>query len=384
MKRTIELLQMINAKRNEIMELKAANKVDEAVKAANELNTLKAEFDTEKALEATATVSNSEPLNAKNSKLSKAVMRRAFNKKVLERTAINLGSLTEEEATFANKLKAQAGDGQVGATGAKGGYLIPQEFITPIAEARKEYIALKDLCSLKLVNRLTGVMPKAAAEDGKLVEFEENTAINKSSIDFGQVAFTVKSKGDIIPVSNELLADADVDLVGFINQRFAKKAVNTENADIVALLDTLSAEDVTDYKGILKALNTKLDPAIAADAVIITNQDGFNYLDSLVDVEGRPLLTYSFADFKTVTFRGHKIVYLSNTAIPTSASKIPFYVGSLADFAYFFERAGVELAADSSAGFTTNTTYLRAIERYDVEKVNEKAMIKLALTAAEA
>ena len=33
MKRTIELLQMINAKRNEVMELKAANKVDEAVKS---------------------------------------------------------------------------------------------------------------------------------------------------------------------------------------------------------------------------------------------------------------------------------------------------------------------------------------------------------------
>ena len=337
-----------------------------------------------KALENTATVSNSEPLNAKSNKLSKAVMRRAFNKKILERSSINLGSLTEEEATFANTLKAQAGDGQVGATAAKGGYLIPQEFITPIAEARKEFIALKDLCTLKMVNRLTGVMPKAAAEDGKLVEFEENTAVNKDSIDFGQVSFKVKSKGDIIPVSNELLSDADVDLVGFINQRFAKKAINTENADIVTLLDTATSSDITDYKGILKALNVDLDPAVAADAVIITNQDGFNYLDSLTDSEGRPLLTYSFADFKTVTFRGHKIVYLSNTAIPTNTKKIPFYVGSLADYAYFFEREGVELAADSSAGFTTNTTYLRAIERYDVQKVNEKAVVKLNLTQAEA
>lgn len=383
MKKTTELLQKINAKRNEVVQLKADNKLDEALKAANELTQLKNDYAVEKALEDTTAVGNNEPISTAK-KLDKMTMRRAFNKKLFEMSAVNLGSLTEEEAQFANKLKMDVGAGQVGATAAKGGYLIPQEFLTPIAEARKEYIALKDLCTVKLVNRLTGVMPKASAEDGKLVKFDENSAINQSSIDFGQVSYSVESYGDLIPVSNELISDADVDVIGFINQRFAKKAINTENAAIIAKLDTATTTAITDYKGILTALNVSLDPAIAADAVIITNQDGFNYLDSLEDKEGRPLLTVSYADFKTRLFRGHKVVYLSNTAIPTNSKKIPFYVGSLFDFAYFFDRAGVELAADSSAGFTTNTTYLRAIERYDVKTVNEKAVVKLELTVAEA
>lgn len=374
MKKTVEIMQKINDARNEVMKLKAAGNLEEAVKKADELTQLKKDYEVEKAMEDTTTMKQGEVVSAGVKVDMKAALRRAFNKKVLAR------ALNAVEAEASKKIKMVA-DGQNGATGNKGGYLIPQEFITPIAEARSELIALKDLCTVKMVSRLTGVMPKAAVENGKLTAFDENTAINKDTIDFGQVAYTVKSYGDIIPVSNELLADADIDLVGFINTRFAKKAVNTENADIVALMDTLAESTITDYKGILKAINVNLDPAVAADAVIVTNQDGYNYLDSLVDDEGRPLLTVSFADNKTVTFRGHKIVYLNNEAIKTDGGKIPYYVGSLADFVYFFDRAGVELAADSSAGFTTNTTYLRAIERYDVAKVDETAMVKLVLTA---
>ena len=379
MKKTVELLQKINAKREEVIKMKEAGNITDALKAADELNELKAEYDVEKALE-DATPTAGKPVGTQMGvKKNIQMLRRAFNKKVLEGTGANVGSMTDAEMELAKTFKAEA-TGQAGATGAKGGYLIPQEFVAPIAEARAEYIALKDLCTLKLVSRMTGVMPKAAAENGKLLAFDENNAINQSTIDFGQVSFNIKTRGDIIPVSNELLADADVDLVGFVNQRFAKKAINSENDDIIKIMDTLVASAITDYKGIIKALNTELDPAIAADAVIITNQDGFNYLDTATDNDGKPILTYSFADFKATLLRGHKIVYLSNSAIPTKTNKIPFYVGSLADFAYFFEREGVALAADSSAGFTTNTTYLRVLERYDVQKVNEKAMAKLELT----
>lgn len=382
MKKTIELLQKINAKREEVMKMKEAGNITDALKAADELNKLKAEYDVEKALE-DATPTAGKPVGAQMGvKKNINMLRRAFNKKILEGTGANVGSMTSEEMELAKTFRMEA-TGQAGATGAKGGYLIPQEFVTPIAEARKEYIALKDLCTVKLVSRMTGVMPKAAAEDGKLLAFDENNAINQSTVDFGQVSFNIKTRGDIIPVSNELLADADVDLVGFVNQRFARKAINSENDDIIKTLDTLTASAITDYKGIIKAINTSLDAAIAADAVIITNQDGFNYLDTLTDTDGKPVLTYSFANFKTTLLRGHKIVYLSNSAIPTKTNKIPFYVGSLADFAYFFEREGVALAADSSAGFTTNTTYLRALERYDVQKVNEKAMVKLEFTQSE-
>lgn len=379
MKKTMELLQKINAKREEVMNMKNAGDIAGALKAAKELDELRAEYDVEKALEASTPTAGNPVGTQMAVKKDINMLRRAFNKKILAGTDVNVGSMTDEEMELAKTFKMEA-TGQAGATGAKGGYLIPQEFVTPIAEARAEYIALKDLCTLKLVSRMTGVMPKAAAENGKLLAFDENNAINQSTIDFGQVSFNIKTRGDIIPVSNELLADADVDLVGFVNQRFAKKAINSENDDIVKIMDTLVASAITDYKGIIKALNTELDPAIAADAVIITNQDGFNYLDTATDNDGKPILTYSFADFKATLLRGHKIVYLSNSAIPTKTNKIPFYVGSLADFAYFFEREGVALAADSSAGFTTNTTYLRVLERYDVQKVNEKAMAKLELT----
>ena len=46
-----------------------------------------------------------------------------------------------------------------------------------------------------------------------------------SDIDFGQIEYKVKDYGDIIPVSNTLLADENANLTAYIGKRFVKKAV---------------------------------------------------------------------------------------------------------------------------------------------------------------
>lgn len=51
MKKTIELLQKINAKHEEVMRMKDAGDISGALKAADELNKLKAEYDVEKSIE---------------------------------------------------------------------------------------------------------------------------------------------------------------------------------------------------------------------------------------------------------------------------------------------------------------------------------------------
>ena len=380
MKKSIEIMQNMRGLKNQIEAKMNEKAFEEAEKLSENLKTLKAQYD------AAVEIENEEKKGKTQMQINtvadkKKTFKNAFNKMVLKNV---FGEpLTEAEQAYSNKVKMVVGPGQVGATGAKGGYLIPQEFITPIAEARSELVELKNLCTVKAVNRLTGVMPVCKAETAALSTFDENETIANSAIDFSQVTYNVKAYKDIVPVSNELLADADVDLVSFVDRRFARKAVNAENKAIIDALDTVAETTITDYKGIIKALNTKLDTAIAANAVIITNQDGFDYLDELTDANGVPVLTRSFADEKTALFRGHPIVVLNNATIKTVGKKLPFYAGSLEDFLYFFERSGVELAADSSAGFTSNTTYLRVIERFDAVKVNEEAMVKLTITVTE-
>lgn len=372
MKKSIELLNMLNSLKKQAEEANKQNDAKAFDNIMNNAKTIKAQY------EAALELEEEEKKGHNTMKINDIDMK--VKKKAFAKLIVGNKNFTEAENDYINTLKDTAGSGQIGSEGAKGGYTIPEEFVKPIAEARQKLIELKNYCTVKNVNRLTGVMPACGSENGELTAFDENETITNSAIDFSQVKFTLKSYKDIIPVSNELLADTDVDLVGFINTRFAKKAVNAENKAIITLLNTLEENAGTTYTDIISALNTKLDAAISADAIIITNQDGFDYLDTLVDNNGAPILTRSFADEKTALLRGHEIVVVSNSALATTANKLPFFVGSLEDFAYFFAKNGVELAADSSAGFTSNTTYLRAVERFDVQKVNAGAMVKVAIT----
>ena len=212
---------------------------------------------------------------------------------------------------------------------------------------------------------------------GKLVAFEVLNSIQQSDFDFGQLKYEIKDYGDIIPVSNQLLDDANVNITAIIGQRFARKAVNTENDEILKLLKKLTAVDVTDAKGFMKILNVTLDPAYYANTRILTNQDGFQWLSELEDAQKRPLLVPDVAAPDTYRFRGKEIIVASNGTLPTAAKKVPFYIGSFADYVAFFERVGIEIAVSQDFLFDKYATALRCVERFGVV-ADDKDAVKLA------
>lgn len=270
--------------------------------------------------------------------------------------------------------------GQVEHTPEKGGYLVPEEQANTLKELRRTQIALKDYCNVVPVNTMSGKFPVATDQKGLLTNFEELTEIGQSEITFAQQSWEVKDYGDIIPVSNTLLEDTNLPLVEIIGSNFIKKAVNTENAEILKLLKTVKTK-VTgkDYEDIVTALNVKLDPAIASTAVVITNQSGFDYLDKLKDKEGRPLLTTDLSDPSRKLFKGKRVAVLTDEVLPQDAKKYPIYVGDLGEFTNFYDRKGVEIARSIEAGFTKNATLLRVIERFDVKVTDEEAMVYVTI-----
>jgi HK97 family phage major capsid protein len=300
---------------------------------------------------------------------------RIFNKQVFGKT------LNEEEMAFLNTAGTP---GQVEATPAKGGYLVPEEQISQLMEFRRAYTQLKNYCSVRTANSNSGKFPTIGAETGTLTNFDELNSLNKRDINFGQLAYTIDSYGDIIPVSRELLQDADINLMNVIGQRFARMAVNTENAQIVTQLGTLTATSVSTYKNLMKALNVDLDPAFYANAKIFTNQDGFQWMSELEDGQHRPLLVPDVAAPDSYRFRGKEVVVLSNNTLATDTtnSTIPFYIGSMADYIAFFQRKGVEVAVSDEAGFTQNATLVRAIERFGVTAVDSAAMKAYTVSTA--
>lgn len=372
MKKSDELRQIVASLKKEVMELQAKEQMDEAAAKAKELNDAVRDLHTQEAVEAADLAKTmlhpSTPTGAPARSENMARLRnRVFNKMVFGRT------LDAQEREFAD---AAGTPGLVETTPGKGGYIVPEEQISILREYRRANLALRSFCGYQTVTSDTGKRPTLSSEKGKLVAFDELNEINQDDLDFGQITYKISSYGDIIPVSNELAADNNINLMEVIGRRFATKSINTENDKILAKLPSKGTA-ITDYKGIINALNTKIDPMQAIAAIILTNQSGFDYLDELTDTQGRPLLTPSLADPSMMTLRGKIIVPVSDSILATPTAGIPFYVGAMAEAVAFFDRQQVAIEASSDAGFTKNATYIRAIERFDVEADDTGAMVLL-------
>ncbi|WP_314799327.1 phage major capsid protein [uncultured Selenomonas sp.] len=370
MKKSDELKKTVDELRREVENLQQEEKYEAAAERAKELTNAVHQYEAAVFMETaqhTDFAGGAAPIQTAS--VSDAVMRnRVFNKLVLGRT------LDAQEREFVNQIGSP---GMVEGTPGKGGYLVPEEQMTQIREYRKAYTALKDFAHVQHANSTSGKMPTLGDETGKLVAFEELNSIQQSDFDFGQLKYEIKDYGDIIPVSNQLLDDADVNITAIIGQRFARKAVNTENDEILKLLKKLTAEAVTDAKSFMKILNVSLDPSYYANARILTNQDGFQWLSELEDAQKRPLLVPDVAAPDAYRFRGKEIIVVSNGTLATTANKIPFYIGSFADYVSFFERKGVEIAVSQDFLFDKYATALRCVERFGVVADDTDA-VKLA------
>lgn len=398
MKKSDEIKAQITAVKAEVEKLQAAEQFDDAAAKAKTLKDLVTEYHTAvdmESVEFNDFIDNKGPLTPAPAKESTAkIVNRVFNKLVFGdiKVTANLKKwkITDAEKPIADKIINAAGSpGQVGATPSKGGYLIPTEQIEQLLQFRRSYTALKDFCTVRIANSRNGKQPTIGEENGVLTNFEELNDINQSDIDFGEIQYNCKDYGDIIPLANQLLQDVNIDLMSVIGQRFARKSINTENAKILEILATLPPTMVnTGYKGIQTALNKTLDPAISAGATIFTNQTGYDYLDNLTDNNKRPLLTASLADPTQYLFKGRRVVMLKDSLMPADTATegktfAPFIVGSMADLIHFFDRLGVEIAVSYEAGFTKYATYVRAVERFDVQKVDADAMAYLKIDVGD-
>lgn len=354
MKKSQEMYNKLKDLRNKMSGLQSEGKIDEAHAMIQEVK------DLEKAIAVQEELENLEIDNFEGTPIPTAIKADgvvAFNKAVLGK------NLTEAE------------NGLVERVGEDGGYLVPVEQRTQIEELKRQLIPLKDFCNVIPVGTLSGSMPLEVGADDELTNFGELTEIEQSKIKFGQVKWELGDYGDIIPISNTLLQDEKANLTNYVGRRFAKKAVRTENTKILEVLKTATKKTGADYTVIQTAINKDLDPAIAANATIITNQDGYDYLDTLKDENGRELLKDALAEAGAKTFKGKTVVVMSNQNLKTVAKKLPFFVGDMEEFIAFFDREAYEMAVSKEAGFTKNATMMRVIERFDVKKIDKDAVV---------
>jgi HK97 family phage major capsid protein len=154
----------------------------------------------------------------------------------------------------------------------------------------------------------------------------------------------------------------------------------TRNTLIINLLNTLTPVTLADWKAIKKAINVMLDPMLATGATIVTNQDGYQYLDTLTDNQGRPLLQPDVQNPGGNKLFGKPIVIIPNTVLPTTGSTTklaPLFIGNFVEAITMFERQGHQVASTNIGGtaFQKNRTEIRVIEREDVKLIDSAAVV---------
>ena len=279
--------------------------------------------------------------------------------------------------------------GMTEGTPADGGLIVPSDIQTMIHEQMRALNPLSVLFATENVSTNTGSRVMDTAPTKGFIKVAEMAAISKDDKPaFSKIEFTVEDYALIVPVSNDLLADTDQNLLAYLSRWMGKKAVLTENALLLTLLTALdgSAAPIA-ADGALKAIktlvNTKLDPIFAAGASYLTNQSGFNFLDTLEDGNGRPLLQVNPAD-RTQYMVGGRAVHVVSDAVLPNKTTAPLYVGDFKTFGTLFRRQPMEIASTNIGGnaWATNSTEVRAITRLAAKTFDAKAVQAGKITLA--
>ena len=272
---------------------------------------------------------------------------------------------------------------------------MPEDIDNTIRELRRDFSPLADLFNVEAVNSNSGwrVVDTAPATGMTALTSEVPSAgiAQDDQPAFAKVTYSLTTYGLIVPVSNELANDEVANLFGYLARWFAKKQILTENALLKAALDTLSAGQVAatdDAVGALKTvLNKELDPAVSAMAVVLCNQDAFNYLDTQKDDNGRPLLQPDPTNATSMLFKGRRVKMVSNALLPTrtvstagstKGDYYPIYVGDFKEFATLFVRQPLEVVSTDIGGnaFRTNSIEVRGISRMAVSTFDTSAAVR--------
>lgn len=384
------MLNAINAKKTEAKNLVLENKIEEAKIAKGELIELQNKFDLAKDLfdeqeqQAQVNVVDKVKNFMNDAKKKHQAFVNVFKASVLKQ------SIGEEDVQIYNMMTEA--DPTAGVS--DGGLTVPQDIRTQIKELRRSSDALENLVNVEPVSTLSGSrVIEINADEVPFDNVDEAAEFPEvATPQFENIAYKVKKKGGILKVTRELLQDTAENIMGYLRKWIAKKSKATRNFLILAKLEesfggakTVVLDALDDFKDVF---NVKLDPAIALTSTILTNQDGFNWLDKLKDSDGKYVLQPNPVDktqkllfgrypVHVVTNKVLKSTVIGTTEAPTGY-KYPFYMGDLKEAITIFDRESLSIEFSTEAGdlWGKDLTGVKVRERLDIKTVDDEAVIK--------
>lgn len=383
-KEIIELLDSIKNKKQEVQNFANENKLEEAKKSKEELIQLQNKLDILYDLEKDCANELEDTSKSVNVTKKIDVSDAFFNG--LSCLAVGR-DVSDEVKSVLNNLRVE---NQSMKLSGDEGIIVPQDVSTKIKKLRREFKSFENYVNVQKVADVKGsrVIEKNADSVPFDVVDEEALFPTAQKPEFVKIAYEIKKMGGILELTKEFVRSADTSFKGYLQSWIAKKGVATRNKFILKAIDDKKSSSIVPVTGLddfKKIVNITLDPAIAQNAKIFTNQSGFQWLDTLKDADGRYILQQDVTQ-KTdgILFGKYTVVVFSNSVLPNNTNKVPFYIGDLKEAVtiFDFETLSVETSSEASDYFKNDKVGIKVRERMDVQIIDEHAVVKAELDAS--
>ncbi|MBZ5958144.1 phage major capsid protein [Leuconostoc gasicomitatum] len=226
--------------------------------------------------------------------------------------------------------------------------LIPESIIYDPSAEVNSVVDLSILVTKVPVTTKSGKYPilkRATNRFHTVAELVANPAL--AAPEFQDVSWSVDTYRGEIPISEESIADAAVDVTGIVTQNIGEQKVNTYNQLIAPVLKQFTAKataTATLVDQIKHIINVDLDPAYRR--VIIASQSFYNTADTLKDKNGRYLLQESSASVAQTagkTLLGVPVFMVGDDLLGNAGEQVAF-IGDLKRGILFTDRQQASLA----------------------------------------
>jgi len=370
-----EMLQALEDKKAQVRALLGEDKVTEAENLMEEVRALQKKVNMQMELEAAddPQPDNGTPVNGRTDAELESEYRRVFMRGLRRQriTADDRSIISEYNRSIQAAVMHEGG--AAGIPLGDSSLIVPQDIETRINELMRSLDDLSQYVRVETVNTLSG--SRVLELDGAMTPFQvvaEYGQIQETdNPQFIPVQYQLVKRAGYLPLTSELLADSDQNILQYVTNWIARKHVVTKNTMITTLLGGLNPVPLADLDAVKNVLNVTLDPAISQSATILTNQDGYHWLDTQVDGNGRYLLVDDITQPGRKLLFGKPVAVISNRYLPSVVgppAQAPIVIGNGQQLAVLFTRGKYELGATTEGGdaWRRDTTELRTITRDDL------------------
>ena len=397
-----KLLKQINDKKNEVKSLVNDGKLDKAKAAKEELKELQEKFDLLFDLDE----EEHEEIEDKVATGAAKTIGGKADKKNLVKAFVNIvkcGFLKREPdegdvKVYKDALSTDTTKGDDDEMGI--GVTVPEDIRTDIIELRRSEDNLEQYVNVEGVVTKTGTRNIEVDADSTPFDNvdEEADFPDMDEPKFKKIVYAIKKKGGILKITAELFEDTAANVMAYINKWIAKKTKATRNAMILKVADEMTKGKevvISTIDSLKDVFNVGLDPAITTGAMVIANQNGYNYLDKLKDKDGNYILQkdptqqtkgkmlfgeYPIIKLSKKTLASEKIMNTDGHTI--DGYKHPIFCGDLKEAVTLFDRNVLTIDLnDKGAGlWDKDMTGIKVRDRFDVQPVDKGAVIKGQIT----